>query len=417
MRYDVCIIGGGIIGLCSAYYLQKEGKSVVILDKGPAHRASSHGNCGYLSPSHIIPLNDWGLIFKSLKWIFKEDAPFRIKPRLDFELFNWFRGFALNANKKHIHKAMQGRHKLLQSSKPLYEKMFEEEEIECEYSKNGVFFIYKEEKGFEEFSSVNEQLTAWGLDAKPYVQKALLEKEPAFKEDVYGGWLYETDAFLKPNILIEKLKKILLTRGVAFVNDFGVDKLEVIKGRIESVGNSQQLFEAKQFVVATGAWTKLFSKLLKLKIPVVPGKGYSITMEPPKNMLRHACIFEETKVAATPWKDTFRLGSLMEFTGFDDSINRIRLNALKVGAEPYLKTPYTDKVYEEWFGYRPMSMDGLPIIGKSPKHENLYIATGHGMLGLSMGTGTGRLVAEMLCQKPSHIDPSFYSIERYSTEE
>lgn len=413
MRWDTCIIGGGIIGLCSAYYLQQEGQSVIIIDKGPSEKASSHGNCGFISPSHITPLNDWSLILKSLKWIFKEDAPFRIKPRFDLNLFKWFTGFALKANAKHVKWAMQGRHQILQSSKSLFEKMIEAEGIECNWSDEGVFLIYKEEKGFEEYSAINKDLEGWGLPADPYTGTDLLKKEPALREDVYGGWLYKTDSFIKPDLLVSALKKTLKEKGVQIIENFEVEQFELENGKVAAANGHSQSIEANSFVIATGAWTQNFTKQLNLNVPVVPGKGYSITMKPPKNMLSHSCIFEESKVAATPWKDTFRLGSLMEFTGFDDTINRVRLNALKTGAEPYLKTPYTDEIIEEWFGYRPMSMDGLPIIGKSPRHQNLFVATGHSMVGLSMGTGTGKLISELVCEKSTHMDPSFYSMNRF----
>ena len=412
-NFDVCVIGGGIIGLCCAYYLQKEGKSVIVLDKGPIEKASSHGNCGYISPSHIVPLNDWSLILKSLKWIFKEDAPFRIKPRFDLDLLKWFVGFARRANSTHIERAMAGRNALLKSSDTLYKSLFEDENIACNYRTDGIFWVFKEEHGFHHFNKENDMVKPYGLEAKPFVGQALIDKEPALKEDLFGGWLFEMDSWVKPDDVISGLVSVLKNKGVQFVSDYELKYLNIEGDKVTSVSNGQETYSADDFVLSMGAWTPLITKQLNLSVPVVPGKGYSLTMKPPKNMLKHACIFQESKVAATPWKDTFRLGSLMEFAGYDENFSRVRLNALKKGEEAYLKTPYSEEVLEEWFGYRPMSVDGLPIIGKSPKHKNLFVATGHSMIGLSMGTGTGKLISELVTKKGVHLDASFYGMERF----
>lgn len=412
-KFDACVVGGGIVGLCSAYYLQKEGNSVVVIDKGPAHRASSHGNCGYISPSHIVPLHNWKLILKSLKWMFKEDAPFRIKPQFDIGLINWFLGFARRANEGDIKNAMQGRHLLLQSSDALYKTLIEEEKIDCNHRKEGILWIWKQEEGFEHFNEENDLLKPYGMGAKPLVGKNLFDHEPALKEDLFGAWKFEQDSWVKPDKLMSELRRVLAESGVQFIDEFELKSFEIEKGKITGASSGKETIRATNFILAMGAWTPLIAKQLNLKVPVVPGKGYSITMKAPQNMPKHSCIFQESKVAATPWEDTFRLGSLMEFAGYDETYSRVRLDALKKGAEDYLKTPYSDEVYEEWFGYRPMSVDGLPIVGKSPKHENLFVACGHSMIGLSMGAGTGKLISEQVMGKESHIDDSFYRMERF----
>ncbi|NRB47946.1 MAG: FAD-dependent oxidoreductase [Saprospiraceae bacterium] len=412
-QFDVCIIGGGIIGLSSAYYLSKAGKSVAILDKGPKKVASSHGNCGLVSPSHVPPLNSMDLVWKSMKWMFQKDAPFYIKPQLNLDFARWMLGFVWNTNERQIQKSMMGRHQLLQSSQNLYEQLLEEEDIQCQWSKDGIIMVYKTEKGFNQFEKTVEAHRPFGVDAEPIIGEDLKEKEPALVEDVYGAWYYDIDAWVKPDELVGGIKAKLIENGVQFYEGCEIQKFQQHKtGEIKAVASSDNTFSAENYILAAGAWSPLFEKQLGLKIPILPGKGYSMTMKSPAHSPKLPCFLMERKVVATPWNGTYRLGSTMEFTGYDLTPNKRRLEALKVGAAEYLKTPYTDEIYEEWCGFRPMTNDGLPIIDRSPKQKNLWLASGHGMLGLSMGAGTGKLISEMIMDKTPHIDPTPYTLCR-----
>ncbi|RMG79134.1 MAG: FAD-binding oxidoreductase, partial [Bacteroidetes bacterium] len=290
---------------------------------------------------------------------------------------------------------------------------FDDEKLSCEYRKDGIFWVFREEAGFHHFKKENDLLEPYGLAAKPFVGEALSQAEPALKTDLFGAWKFEVDAWVRPDEVVAQLRQVLKNKGVAFIEDTEIKGFDIAAGKITAAHSDNRKFEARQYVLAMGAWTPLLTRQLGLKVPVVPGKGYSVTMAPPEPMLQHACIFQETKVAATPWKGAFRLGSLMEFAGYDETFSRVRLNALKKGAENYLTTPYSDQTMEEWFGFRPMSVDGLPVIGISSKHKNLIVACGHSMVGLSMATGTGKLVAELATGQPPHVDPTFYGLERF----
>ncbi|MBR9984473.1 MAG: FAD-dependent oxidoreductase, partial [Desulfosarcina sp.] len=152
---------------------------------------------------------------------------------------------------------------------------------------------------------------------------------------------------------------------------------------------------------------------LGLRIPVQPGKGYSITMDRPAVCPTIPCYLVERNTVVTPWQSGYRLGGTMEFSGFDDQLNQRRLSNLETSAALYLKTPLGRRVTERWTSLRPMSVDDLPIIDRVPQLGNLYIATGHGMLGLSTATGTGRLVADMIMGRRPPIDPRPFSIRRF----
>ena len=170
--------------------------------------------------------------------------------------------------------------------------------------------------------------------------------------------------------------------------------------------------QGDKFVVATGAWTPFLNEHLGCKIPIEPGKGYSLTMPRPERMPKIPIIFEDAHVAITPMENKYRIGSTMEFVGYDSSLNRKRLDLLRMAAEKYLHDPYCDPVEEEWYGWRPMTWDGKPIIDRSPVMNNVWVAAGHNMLGISLATGTGRLIREMIMGQTPHVDAAHFSIER-----
>ena len=408
-RYDIVIIGGGVIGLFSAYFLVKAGKQVLILDKGPAKQASSHGNCGLISPSHIMPLNDYDLIIKSIGWLFKKDAPFKIKPQFDQRFIHWSMKFIKHASAKSVAKHSQAIHDLVMSSRNLFSDVLEEEAWDCHWSANGIHFVCNTQKEFDHYKEVNQYTRRFGVEAKAVMAPELLEQEPALKQNVYGSWFYDIDAWLKPDDLVKHLKTWLKANGCELIDGAEVTDMKTSDGALQAViTKAHGDFEGKEFLLATGAWSPLLKHAHQLKIPIVPGKGYSITMKSPSISPKIPINMMERKVVATPWNGSYRLGSTMEFAGYDETLNKTRLEALKRAATEYLKEPYTDEVEEEWYGWRPMTYDGVPIIDRSPKHKNLFLAVGHNMLGLSMSTGTGKLVTELITGQKPHIDPSLY---------
>jgi D-amino-acid dehydrogenase len=253
----------------------------------------------------------------------------------------------------------------------------------------------------------------FGLNATSYNSQQLTELEPALKPGLAGGFHYTSDAHLHPDKLMTSWRKLLCERGVEIHehcdflgftrHDYHATAVRTSKGEITADG----------FVIAAGAWTPLLNLELGCKIPIQPGKGYSLTMPRPDRCPRIPLIFEEHRVAVTPMQSGYRLGSIMEFAGYDMSLNPRRLELLRSGAIHYLHEPTCDPIVEEWCGLRPMTYDSKPIIGRSPVVENVYLAAGHNMLGLSMAPATGKLIAEMLNHETPHIAPDPYSPSRF----
>jgi D-amino-acid dehydrogenase len=213
---------------------------------------------------------------------------------------------------------------------------------------------------------------------------------------------------------MKDLKRILVNRNIAIVEQAEVTGFRTNNSRAIAAVTNLGTFAAEQFVVATGAWTPLLGESLGCRIPIQPGKGYSVTIRHPSGGPSIPCFFEEAKVVATPWPSGLRFGGTMEFTGYDESLNRHRLEALLQASQRYLKRMDLSGIEEEWCGWRPMTPDGLPIIGPSPRLKNVMIAAGHNMEGISMAPGTGKLVAEILSGDNPHIDLRPYRIDRFS---
>jgi len=200
---------------------------------------------------------------------------------------------------------------------------------------------------------------------------------------------------------------------VEIVEDCRVKHLHPAGNRIRHAESTRGVFNADTFILAAGAWTPGITARLKLKLPVQPAKGYSITMARPAVCPKIPCLFEEKSVVATPWKSGFRLGGTMEFSGFNTRISAKRIRNLKAAARQYLKEPLGQPVLEEWVGLRPMLYDDLPVIDSAPGRRNLFVATGHGMMGISLAPATGKLISELVAGRDPSIDVSPFSLNRF----
>ncbi len=408
------VIGGGVIGAMCAWHLIDAGCRVTIVDRDRYGAACSHANCGYISPSHVLPLSQPGAITRTLKAMMKPNSPFAITPRMSVDFASWFLKFARRCNRRDMLQAGQGRHQLLQSSQQVYRDLIHEHNLQCEWQEVGLLFVFDHAREFENYGKTDSLLREhFGVAAQPYDGQQLVELEPAIKPGFGGGWHYTGDCHLRPDRLMSEVRRHLEARGLQVVEQFGVDHFAVENGSARSILSGAQSLDADHFVVATGAMTPMLNQHLGLKVPIEPGKGYSLTMPKPARMPKIPIIFEDSHVAITPMQSGYRIGSTMEFVGYDTSIHPKRLQLLRDAAEKYLHDPYCDPVEETWFGWRPMTWDGKPIIDRSPAMRNVWIAAGHNMLGLSMGAGTGKLIKELMLGETPHIDPQHFCAARF----
>jgi len=407
------VIGGGVVGAFCAWYLQQSGHDVTVVEAKQFGSGCSHANCGYVCPSHVLPLTAPGVISKTLKAMFRPNSPFSIRPRLSPALWRWLANFALRCNRQSMLEAAPTIHQLLQSSLELYEDVLAAEQMDVQWERRGLLFVYQDKHHFEAYHEIDQLLTEqFGVPAVPYAGEAVRELEPALKPGLAGGWHYPGDCHLRPDWLMRELRERLARRGATILEQTPMTDFVRRGSQVVAVQTTAGEIGGDHFVVATGAWTPLLQTALGIRVPIEPGKGYSITTTLPAVVPKIPLILEEHSVAITPFHDGYRIGSTMEFAGYDQRLNPQRLELLRSGARHYLAEPYTDQVQEEWYGWRPMTWDGKPVVDRAPAAGNVWIAAGHNMLGLSMAPATGKLVTELINGEVPHINPHPLSLRR-----
>ncbi len=409
----VVVVGGGVIGAACAYYLRQTGCSVTVIDQGLFGRGCSHGNCGYVCPSHVLPLAGPGALWGTLKTLLARNSPLKVRWRLDPAMWRWFWQFARKCNQRDLFQAGQAIQALLVSSRSLYQELLQQTLTDVEWESLGLLFVFRSQHGMDHYADTDRLLRSeFNLGATRYDGQALLDLEPALQPGSAGAWHYETDGHLRPDKLMLSWRLVLEQQGVVIREQCELRDL-VTDGRLaRRLVTSQGELTADQVVIATGAWTPQLCRLLKRPIAIQPGKGYSLTMPRPAVCPRYSMIFEEHRVAVTPLASRYRIGSTMEFAGYDTSLNPDRLRLLRDSAAVYLREPHPEPVLESWCGWRPMTPDSLPFLGRVPAFDNVFLAAGHGMLGVSMSPATGRMIAELVSGRTPHIDPSPYAVER-----
>ena len=408
------IVGAGIIGIACAHYLSKAGLRVTVIDKGSIAGACSHANCGYICPSHVLPLTEPGAIGVALKSLFNPRAPFRVKPRLSPALWNWMWQFARRCRYEQMLTAGKHLQAILDASAAEYRRLIPEQSLECEWKEKGLLYVLRTERGMRKFVETDRLLTDhFGVAARRIEGSELSTFEPALKSGLAGAFHYPGDVSVRPDLLNSQWSARLRDRHVRFIERCELHAIHKSAGRVTSLGTSHGDMQADRFIVAAGAWSTRLSAELECRIPIQPGKGYSVTMSRPEPSPRYPILFPEHKVGVSPFEGGLRLGSMMEFSGYDTSIPEHRIQQLRDSAKPYLVAPVTGTAQETWYGWRPMTWDSLPIIGQVPGLTNAYLATGHNMLGLTLAPATGRLIAEMITGKRTHIDVTPFSPDRF----
>jgi D-amino-acid dehydrogenase len=409
------IIGGGIIGLASAYYLQQSGWDVSIVDKGDLSDNCSQGNAGMIVPSHFIPLAAPGMISKGIKWMFNSRSPFYVKPALDLSLISWGMKFMKSATPANVERAAPYLRDYHLLSKALYEDLAKEAGFNFGLEKKGILMLYKTEKAGEEEIHVSKEAQKLGLEAEILSKEEVQAREPYIRLDVAGAVHYHCDAHLYPAALVAQLLKCVKDGGATVITQAAVTGYDLTGGEIRAVHTPKNPIPADLVIMTGGAWLPQLSRLAGLSIPVMPGKGYSL-MEPNDTYpIIHPALLIEARVAVTPMHGRVRFGGTMELAAVNDHINMNRVEGI-VSAIPQYYPELTTEVPKKeniWYGFRPCSPDGLPYLGYAKKIKNLIVAGGHGMMGISLGPATGKVVAELASRTVTSIDINLYDPERY----
>jgi D-amino-acid dehydrogenase len=410
---DVLILGGGVIGLSCALYLLRAGRSVRVLERGAVGGQTSHGNCGTLTPSHAPPLAAPGVLAKGLRWMLRPDAPLYIRPRADPALAAWLLRFASRCNRRDWLRTARAKGALLQRSRGLIEELVREEGLDCEFRASGLRYVYRDPRAFESDRAGLEQLRELGIDAVTLDGALLAAAEPALRDGMAGAIQFPDDAQLRPERYTAELARRVRELGGEIVEGVEVLGLQVQQRRVVGATTSTGAHRAREILVALGPWSARFLARYGLRLPIQPGKGYSQTYSSPALVPNMPLVLREHSVCVTAWEGGFRLGSTMEFSGYDDSLNQTRLAALERGARDYLREPVGPQLHEQWYGWRPMTVDDLPLLGPAPRLDGLWLATGHGMMGMGMSAVSGELIAALMTGRETALDPAPYRAARF----
>lgn len=410
------IIGGGIIGLSTAYYLVQEGWDITIIDKTDLTDSCSYGNLGMIVPSHFVPLAAPGIVAQGIRWMFNSKSPFYVKPSLSFQLMQWGLRFIQSANQKHVDQSGPHLTAINLLSKQLYESLSKEPGFDFSFEKKGIMMYYKTEKVAEEEIHMAEKAQQMGLDVAVLNKAEAQQMEPDIALDVLGAVHYRCDAHLYPNKLNQQLIQYLKAKGVQFVLGESITRIETHQQKIVSVLVGDTKITGDTFIMAAGSWMPALLKMVNINLPLMPGKGYSFTEEISKVQLQVPSILCEARVAITPMDQQIRFGGTMEIGPINQQINMNRVRGIVESIPAYMpgltvQMPAENKV---WYGFRPCSPDGLPYIGYADKYKNLLIAGGHAMMGLSLGPATGNLIASLAAHQPTAININAFNPSRFN---
>ncbi|HZF99182.1 MAG TPA: FAD-dependent oxidoreductase, partial [Pseudoxanthomonas sp.] len=329
-RDDVLVIGGGAIGLATALALIEAGRSVRVLESGHAGGGASHGNCGTITPSHAPPLAAPGMVAQGLRWMFTPDAPLYLKPRLDPALWRWLAHFAARCNLRDWRRSAAARSALLNDSRERLGDWVRRFSLDCEFAEEGLDYVFRQPSGFERHAAECRALREFGIDSEIIDGGAYERADPALRPGVAGAIRFPGDARLRPDRYVAELARAVRQRGGVIEEQCRVGSLDEAADAV-TAQTSDGARSGREAVVALGAWSPALLRSLHLSLPIQPGKGYSITYSRPAQVPRRAMVLKERSVCVTAWDSGFRLGSTMEFAGYDDSLNAVRLAALERG--------------------------------------------------------------------------------------
>jgi D-amino-acid dehydrogenase len=417
MSKSILVIGGGVVGLCTAYYALQKGHRVTVVERGaPDHDCCSLGNAGLIVPSHFVPLAAPGMVAQGLRMLLNPASPFYIRPRLNRDLIDWCWKFYRSANAAHVARAAPLLRDLNLASRRCYEELAELPGSDFGLVKKGLLMLCRTEKRLHEEGELVEAGRKLGLSIDILTPEETARLNPGLRMEIAGAVYFADDCHLTPPRLMAWLARVLKENGAEFSWSTEVTGWRVGKERVEAVQTSRGELTADEYVLAAGSWSPVLARDLRLDLSLQPGKGYNITLSNPLRLLTVASTLVEARVAVTPMGSSLRFAGTMEIAGLDPSINLVRVNAIRQAIPRYFPEfgPDDFRGVKAWSGLRPCSPDGLPYIGRFRRYANLCAATGHSMMGVSLGPITGKLVAQILSGEEPSLDISALSPDRYA---
>jgi D-amino-acid dehydrogenase len=420
-KMKVVVLGAGVIGVTSAWYLAKAGHEVTVIDRQPAPALeTSFANAGEISPGYSSPWAAPGIPVKALKWMFMQHAPLIIQPRMDWTKLSWMARMLMNctAEAYAVNKSRMVR--LAEYSRDCLMELRAETGISYDERTQGTLQLFRTEKQVAAAAKDIAVLKAEGVPFEVLDAAQCVAAEPglaAAKGKIAGGLRLPGDETGDCFKFTQGLSKMAEALGVTFRYGVGIDRLEAEQGRITAVHTSDGRVTADAFVVALGSYSPMLVAPLGIKLPVYPVKGYSITVPiVDAGKAPVSTVMDEThKIAITRLGDRIRVGGMAEIAGFDMSLSPKRQATLTHSVEDLFGGAGDQSKAAFWCGLRPMTPDGTPVVGRSPV-QNLFLNTGHGTLGWTMAAGSGRVLADLVSGRRAEIEAADLGYARYLRE-
>lgn len=417
MSKRVVIIGGGIIGLSSALYAARRGYEVTVVDRREAdYLGTSFGNAGFVSPSHFTPLAAPGTLKTAFKWMLSPESPFYVKPRLDLDLFDWGWKFMRASTADQVAKSAPLLGKLLLESHREFEQLAAAWNNDFEFVQRGILMVCRTEAALGHEAELAARGREVGIPGQLLDPKALAELEPGVTLSVAGAVLYPQDSHLSPSLFMKSIRDRLPGEGVDLRWETEVKGWRIKDGAIQAVKTNRGDIDGDEFVIAGGSWSPAVVRGLRIHLPLQAGKGYSLTIPHPSQKPSRPMILMEARVAVSPLGEALRIGGTMEIAGLQERVNPARIRGILKSLPKYFpKFAMSDfDGVEPWYGFRPVSPDGMPYIGRFAKYRNLSAATGHAMIGVSLAPITGKLIADVLDGETPSVPLAQLSPDRYA---
>lgn len=411
----VLIVGGGIIGLACAWWLQRRDVPCIVLDQATPGDGASHGNAGQIVYGHP-PLTRPGVSWKGLRWMTDPQSPLLIKPRLSGDLARWLWTFHRHCTRDHFDRCMSILAHMGWETARGFDLMLEEAQIECDWRASGWLDICLHRASLDEATDEIEHLAKYGYHGVPVDGDELRTDDPAFTDEVAGAVRYRESASMDPWAFMIELRRVLAERGVEFRegDDAGVERIHVSDDRLEGVMLATgEMVDADRVVLATGTWSGPLAATVGLDLPMEPARGYHRELTKIDPMPKLGGVLRETFIAVTPMFDRLRLAGTLELAGYGSPWSQARVEHLTHAAGRYLRGVRDSVKGDAWAGYRPCTPDGMPVIGEVPWVPGLVVATGHAMMGMTLGPITGRLVSEIICDGRPSIETPLLEADRF----
>lgn len=411
-QVDILIVGAGIIGSSIGAELSRRGAKVCVIDKGAVGKGCSYGNAGWMTPCFAMPLPMPGMLLKSMKWLMDPQSPLYIKPSLSWDLASWMIEFLKAMNETQARRAVECLVVLSQKSLQEYEKLGQKYP-EIRFEKKGLLMVSRTEAGVAAAVEELNYVKSRNVPGRVLNADDIQEMEPALKAPLLGGVYFSQEAMAEPYLVVQALAKEIRSHGGEILENTELHDWEVSDGKITKVLTSAGEIEAGQVIMATGSWSKSMARMMRLRVPILGGKGYAMIVPPLEKQPKYPMMLVEKKIAITPRQNSLRIAGTLELVDQDFSITQKRVENIKRGAREFLHLPEDLQVQELWAGLRPCTPDGVPLIGRHRDVKNLVVAVGHQMLGLQSGTGTGMLVADIVENKTPFVDTAVLDPHRF----